>query len=84
MWRRFGAQVNSMTLAPEIILANELEIPCCSAVVGHKYSVPEIEEPQNEHSVTESFELSRDALARVVRGFISDIKPSRVWHHLYR
>lgn len=84
MWRRFGAQVNSMTLAPEIILANEMEIPCCSAVVGHKYSVPELEEPENEHSVTESFELSREALGRIVRSFISDVKPVPFGNHLYR
>lgn len=84
MWRRLGAQVNSMTLAPEIILANELEISCCSAVVGHKYSVPDIEEPENEHSVTESFELSRESLGQIVRGFISDIKPVPFGNHLYR
>ena len=47
MWRQLGAQVNSMTLAPEIILANEMEISCCAAVVGHKYSVPDIAEPEN-------------------------------------
>lgn len=37
-WARMGAQVNSMTLAPEIVLANELEMSCCALVVGHKYS----------------------------------------------
>ena len=84
MWRQWGAQVNSMTLAPEVILANEMEIPCCSAVVGHKYSVPEIAEPESQHSVTESFELSREALARIVRGFISEIKPVPFGNHLYR
>ena len=84
LWRRLGAQVNSMTLAPEVILANEMEIPCCSAVVGHKYSVPDMAEPEDEHSVTESFEKSRDALGRVVRGFISEIKPVPFNNHLYR
>ena len=33
-----GADVNSMTLAPEVILASELLIPCSGLVVGHKYS----------------------------------------------
>ena len=84
LWKHLGAQVNSMTLAPEIILANELEIPCCAAVVGHKYSVPDIEEPKDEHSVSESFEKSRDALGRIVRGFISEIRTVPFNNHLYR
>ena len=37
-WRMLGAQVNSMSLGPEIVLANELEIPCAALVVGHKHS----------------------------------------------
>lgn len=84
LWRTLGAQVNSMTLAPEIILANELEIPCCSAVVGHKYSIPDLKEPLNRQTVSESFEQSRDALGRIVRGFISKIKPVEFNNHLYR
>ncbi|MGI9038967.1 MAG: 5'-methylthioadenosine phosphorylase [Gemmatimonadota bacterium] len=40
-WSRLGAQVNSMTVAPEVVLANELEIPCAGLVVGHKYSTAE-------------------------------------------
>ena len=84
LWKRLGAQVNSMTLAPEIILANELEIPCCAAVVGHKYSVPTMEEPKDEQTVSESFEKSRAALGRIVRGFISEIKPVPFNNHLYR
>lgn len=38
-WRTLGAQVNSMSLGPEIVLANELEIPCSALVVGHKRSL---------------------------------------------
>jgi 5'-methylthioadenosine phosphorylase len=36
MWRRLGAQVNSMSVGPELILANVLEIPCVALVGGHK------------------------------------------------
>jgi hypothetical protein len=39
MWALLGAQVNSMSLAPEVVLANELRVPCCGLVVGHKYSL---------------------------------------------
>ena len=38
-WYNLGAQVNSMSLGPEIVLANELEIPCAALVVGHKRSL---------------------------------------------
>lgn len=37
-WRRLGADVNSMTLAPELVLAAELRIPAAAAVIGHKRS----------------------------------------------
>lgn len=84
MWLKLGAQINSMTLAPEVILANEMEIPCCAAVVGHKYSAPGVAEPDNMQSVTESFEQSRESLGRIVRGFISEIKPVPFGNHLYR
>ena len=40
LWRRLGAQVNSMSLGPELVLANELEIPTVALVVGHKRSRP--------------------------------------------
>lgn len=39
LWREMGADVNSMTLAPEVVLANELEIPCAAVVTGHKHSL---------------------------------------------
>ena len=48
MWAQLGGQVNSMTLAPEVVLANELEIPVAALVVGHKYSVPDVENPKEE------------------------------------
>lgn len=37
-WSQLGAQVNSMSLGPELVLANELEIPCAALVIGHKRS----------------------------------------------
>jgi purine nucleoside phosphorylase len=36
--RRLGAQVNSMSVGPEVVLANELEIPTAGLVAGHKRS----------------------------------------------
>lgn len=36
--RATGAQVNSMTVGPEAVLANELDIPVAALLVGHKHS----------------------------------------------
>ena len=84
MWRQLGAQVNSMTLAPEVILAAELGIACCAVVVGHKYSVPAIEEPLDERSVAQSLIDSRAALGRLVRSFLMEARPVASGNHLYR
>lgn len=37
-WSSLGAQVNSMSVGPELVLANELEIPTSALVIGHKRS----------------------------------------------
>lgn len=37
-WSQLGAQVNSMSVGPEVILANELGIPTAAVVIGHKRS----------------------------------------------
>jgi len=37
-WRLAGADVNSMTLGPEVVLAAELGVPTAAVVVGHKRS----------------------------------------------
>jgi purine nucleoside phosphorylase len=84
MWRTLGAHVNSMTLAPEVILANELGIPCAGVVVGHKYSIPDIVALPDELAVTETLESSRDALQLIVRVFAGKGEPVPFANHLYR
>ena len=37
-WYQAGAQVNSMSVGPELVLANELEISTSTLLVGHKRS----------------------------------------------
>jgi purine nucleoside phosphorylase len=83
MWHLLGAQVNSMTLAPEVVLANELEIPCAGLVVGHKYSVPGVDNP-HEGGVTETLDSSREAMERVVDAFLDHAEPVAFGNHLYR
>ncbi len=83
MWALLGAQVNSMTLAPEVVLANELEIPCAGLVVGHKYSVPGIDNPE-EASVATSLVRARQAMERIVVAFLQEGAPVPFANHLFR
>lgn len=71
LWLQLGVQVNSMTLAPEVVLANELEIPCAGLVVGHKYSVPDADAPERE-AMAGTLGRSRDRLERIVTRFLHE------------
>jgi 5'-methylthioadenosine phosphorylase len=64
-----GAEVNSMTLAPEVVLANELELPTLGLVIGHKRSVPGVATPDHD-GIAESLVRSRLATADLVRAFL--------------
>lgn len=83
MWIKLGAQVNSMTLAPEVILANELEIASAGLVVGHKYSVPGMKNP-GEDDVSTSLEESRAAMKELILAFIQHGAPVEFANHIYR
>lgn len=84
MWFQLGGHVNSMTLAPEIILANELEIPSTGIVTGHKYSVAGLENPEDTKAVSDSLEDSRKALEKVIINFLKHGEPVPFTNHLYR
>lgn len=83
MWARLGAEVNSMTLAPEIVLANELGIPATGLVVGHKYSVPTDDAP-DRRGVDASLVDARAAQRDVVLAFLDIGEPVPYRNHLYR
>lgn len=82
-WPRLGAQVNSMTLAPEVVLANELEIPCAGFVVGHKYSLPDRDPPERE-ALSSTLERSREEQDRIVRAFLERGEPVEFSNTVYR
>lgn len=83
MWARLGAQVNSMTLGPEVVLANELEIPCAALVVGHKYSLADaVATPGKELSA--SLEASRAATMELVIEFLRRGQPVDYGNRIYR
>lgn len=83
MWAGLGAQVNSMTLAPEIILANELEIPAAGLVIGHKYSVPTDDAP-DRRTIAQSLEDSRRAHRALLLAFLERGQAVEFGNHLYR
>ena len=83
MWVALGAQVNSMTLAPEIILANELEIPAAGLVIGHKYSVPTDDAP-DRRTIAQSLEESRRAHRALLLAFLARGEAVDFGNHLYR
>ncbi len=83
LWPQLGAQVNSMTLAPEVVLANELAIPCAGLVVGHKYSVPDADAPEGE-AMADTLDRSRAEQERIVTRFLHDGAPVPFANQLFR
>lgn len=83
-WAQAGAQVNSMTLAPEIVLANELEIPCTALVVGHKYSLSDSQSERPADTIAESLLRSRQATERVVLRFLRQAAPVPFNNRIFR
>jgi len=83
MWAKLGGQVNSMTLAPEVVLANELEIAAAALVVGHKYSVPDVENPKQEE-IADTLANARMATEKILKSFLLYGEPSEFQNQIYR
>jgi len=83
MWAQLGGQVNSMTLAPEVVLANELEIPVSALVVGHKYSVPDRVNPEIRE-IADTLDHARDATESILLDFIRYGEPVQFGNQIYR
>ncbi|PWN05328.1 5'-methylthioadenosine phosphorylase [Rhodohalobacter mucosus] len=83
MWAQLGGQVNSMTLAPEVVLANELEIPVSALVVGHKYSVPGRINPE-VRKIAETLVDAREATESILLDFIEHGEPVVFANQIYR
>lgn len=84
LWPQLGAHVNSMTLAPEVILANECEIPTAGLVVGHKYSIPDRSNPEDHASLAESLENSRTSMEYIIRRYLDSAEPVSFGNQVYR
>lgn len=83
-WRAMGAQVNAMTLGPEVVLAGELGIPTAAVVVGHKYSAPDAPPPPDAQTVARSLVDSREAMAGLVAAFLREARPVAFANTLFR
>lgn len=93
LWASWGAQVNSMSVGPELVLAAELEIPTLALVVGHKRSragqpsaTAQItgEEHRGRDALKGSLIQAREALERVTRRFLLEATPVASHNTIYR
>lgn len=83
-WSQAGAQVNSMSVGPEVVLANELEIPCAAIVVGHKPSQSRTQHPKSSKLIAKSLDESRDATTTVLSTLMQQLEPVDFANTIYR
>ncbi|MCB9526537.1 MAG: 5'-methylthioadenosine phosphorylase [Myxococcales bacterium] len=84
-WAASGAQINSMSVGPELVLANELQIPTCAVGVGHKYSgAPGRSQPMDVPALKRSLVDARAATARLALAFVQRAEPVPFRNALYR
>lgn len=84
MWATLGAQINSMTLAPEVVLANEAQIPTAAVCVGHKHSVENPNQRVSHQEIDEALCIGGETLERVSLDFLKHIQPVPFKNRFYR
>lgn len=84
-WRQLGAQVNSMSIGPESVLANELQIPVAAMLIGHKYSLPKSEKKSHTHqSIEESLQKSKQVSEKIIWDFLHSPPQISFANHIYQ
>lgn len=83
---KLGAQVNSMTLAPEAVLLAELSIPVAAVVVGHKHSHPDAPPVAGEtlEALADSLDSSRAATEALAMAWLDRAEPVPCGNRLFR
>ena len=71
LWAAWGAQVNSMSVGPELVLANELGVPTAALLIGHKYSGP-ARDGLDAGSIDESLVSARAAVEQLALRFLRE------------
>lgn len=94
LWAQWGAQVNSMSVGPELVLSAELEIPSLALVVGHKRSrsgskaSTDAAIAQEEHRARDAIERSliqaREGLEQIATRFLLEASPVAPHNTIYR
>ncbi|MFT6143395.1 MAG: 5'-methylthioadenosine phosphorylase [Myxococcota bacterium] len=72
-FQTLGAHVNSMSIGPEVVLANELEIPVAGLVTGHKRSGQTLRQDDGDW-VARSLRDSRVATESVIVRFLNEAR----------
>jgi 5'-methylthioadenosine phosphorylase len=84
-WAAQGAQVNSMSVGPELVLANELEISTSVLAVGHKYSgAVGTQQAMDQHSIAESLVHAKAAKEALIVQFLREAQPVTWANRIYR
>ena len=83
-WRLAGAQVNSMSIGPEVVLANELEIPTAALFIGHKYSLEKPVDIHTHDSIEDSLIRAKKESLRCIQDFLLHPPCVQFSNHLYR
>lgn len=76
----WGLDVNSMTVAPEVVLAAEAGMTVAGVVVGHKPSGPGM----GNEAVAQSLVDARQAMERLVDGLLDGLEPEPAVNPLYQ
>lgn len=85
LWAQLGAQVNSMSLGPEVVLANEAEMAVAALVVGHKTSLSTpSEQALDRDALARSLVSAREGLEALVWHWLCAAKPRPFANRLYR
>lgn len=84
LFAAFGLQVNSMTVAPEVVLAGELGIPCAALVMGHKYSRPGVRERLDRPTMDQTLQTARVGLGELAARFLAEAEPVPFKNRRYR
>jgi 5'-methylthioadenosine phosphorylase len=83
-WLRVGAQINSMSVGPEVVLANELGIPCAAVGVGHKYSGPGRRDRLEREEMRGSLDVGRTVVEPLAAAFCLQAAPVPFANRFYR
>lgn len=83
-WAALGAQVNSMSVGPEVVLANELETPTIALVSGHKVSRQRASHPGSTQEVAASLDQARQTMHAAIEALMYGLEPVAFGNTIYR